>query len=118
MAHYEDLKFDQGSDVAIEIHLVNPDRSKKDLTFHSVSAKMSPNYNSSDSDKIAFDAIIATPSTDGVVTLSLTNEVTDTLNTKKRYVYDVEVSHLDSDGNTIVERVLEGLINVTPSVTK
>jgi len=35
-----------------------------------------------------------------------------------RYVYDVELSYQDSDENTIIERVLEGQITVTPSVTK
>jgi hypothetical protein len=34
-------------------------------------------------------------------------------------VYDIELSHVDSaTSDTIVERVLEGRIQVTPSVTK
>jgi hypothetical protein len=35
-----------------------------------------------------------------------------------KYVYDVEMSYQDSDDNTIIERVLEGILNVSPSVTK
>ena len=35
-----------------------------------------------------------------------------------RYVYDVELSFVDSDGATIIERVLEGKITLTPSVTR
>jgi len=35
-----------------------------------------------------------------------------------RYVYDAELSFVDSAGATITERVLEGRIQVTPSVTK
>lgn len=118
MAYYEDLKIDQGSDIAVELHLINQDRTTKDLTNYAVEAKLSPSYYSSDSDRIPFNAIIADPATDGVITLELTNAVTDSLNPKKRYVYDVEISYLDSDNNSIVERVLEGMITVTPSVTK
>ena len=35
-----------------------------------------------------------------------------------KYVFDTEISYLDSNLDTIVERVLEGVLNVTPSVTK
>ena len=62
-------------------------------------------------------SIVSTPSTAGIVTLSLTNSQTDALKPGK-YVYDVEISFIDSDNATIVERVLEGRIQVTPSVTK
>ena len=118
MADYEDLVVDQGADIAIELHLVNTDGSKKDLTNHNVAAKMKRGYNSDSSETIEFTTIVPDPPSDGVLTLSLTNEQTDALNTRGRYVYDVELSFVDSDGNTIVERVLEGKIRVTPSVTR
>lgn len=117
MAHYEDLTIDKGTDVAIEIYLVNPDNSKKNLTGYTVAAKMALSYDATDSDKIAFTSNVAAPATNGIVNLSLTNTVTNTLNTKKRYVYDVEISYVDSASNTVIERVLEGLITVSPSVT-
>ena len=47
-----------------------------------------------------------------------TNTQTDTLLTRGRYVYDVELSFVDSSSNTIIERILEGNIEVSPSVTK
>lgn len=118
MAHYEDLTIDQGTDVTVELHLVDANNAAKDLTGYSVAAKLAPSYNSSDSDKVDFTGSVTTPATDGIVNLSLTNTQTDALNYKKRYVYDVEISFVDSDANTIVERVMEGLITVTPSVTK
>jgi hypothetical protein len=34
-----------------------------------------------------------------------------------RWVYDAELSFVDSDDNTIIERILEGQINVLPQVT-
>jgi hypothetical protein len=48
----------------------------------------------------------------GVITLSLTNAQTANL-VAGRYVYDVEIS----DGTTI-SRVVEGIITVTPNVTR
>ena len=119
MATYEEITIDQGADVSIELELVETDGSKKDLTGFSASAKMKRNYNSTDSDDIVdFSVGISSPATDGVVTLTLTNTKTDALNTRGRYVYDVEISHQDSDSNTIIERVLEGKIKVSPSVTR
>jgi len=118
MADYEEITIDQGADVAIELHLVEEDGSKKDLTDYSAAAKMKRNYNSDSADTVDFTAVIPDPSTEGIVVLSLTNEQTDALNTRGRYVYDVEISFDDSDGNTIIERVLEGKILVTPSVTR
>lgn len=116
MAHYEDLTIDQGTDVTIDIYLVNPDGTKKDLTGYFPAARMALGYDADSDSKIAFSAAVKSPSTDGIVNLSLTNTQTANLKHKKRYVYDVEIKK-DSDGTTLVERVLEGLITVTPQVT-
>lgn len=123
MAQYKDLTIDQGSDVSIELHLVNQDRTAKNLTGYSVDAKLAPNYSAIDSDRVPFGTEVATPATDGIVYLSLTNAVTDALQTKRKYVYDVEISYVsDSDGMGgsvyTIERVLEGNLFVKPSVTK
>jgi len=118
MAHYEDLTVDQGSDLSVELRLINKDESKKNLAGYSVAAKMAPNYNSRDSDKVAFTSIIANPDSDGIINLSLTNTQTDALSSRRKYVYDVEISYVDSDGFTIVERILEGNVTIKPSVTK
>ena len=118
MATYEEFTIDQGADAAIEIHLVNKNGSAKDLTNHSIAAKMKRTFNSDSDDTTTFNAIVATPATDGVATLSLTNTQTDALK-PGRYVYDVEMSYVDSaSSETIIERVLEGKILVTASVTR
>jgi hypothetical protein len=117
MAAYEEFTVDQGADLAVELHLINADGSVKDLTNFSVAAKLKKNYNSDSDETTDFNSIIAAPPTDGIVTISLTNTQTDALS-KGRYVYDVEVSFVDSDGNTVIERVLEGRVQVTPSVTR
>ena len=116
MATYEEITIDQGSDVTIQLELIDENGAKKDLAGHSVAAKMKKNYNSGDSDTTAFSSII-TNSNNGLVNLTLTNTQTDALKAG-RYVYDVELSFQDSSSNTIVERILEGRIQVTPSVTK
>jgi hypothetical protein len=116
MATYEDFTIDQGADLALQIELVNPDGSKKDLTGYWAMAKMKKTYRSEES--IDFTAVIPDPSPEGIVTLSLTNIQTDNLSTRGRYVYDVEIAFVDPDGHTIVERILEGKIKVNPSVTR
>lgn len=119
MADYEDFTIDQGADVAIQLELVEPNGSTKDLTGHSATAKMKRSYTSTDSaDVVDFTAYVADPPTDGILVLSLTNEQTDSLNSRLRYVYDVELAFQDSDDNTIIERILEGKIKVSPSVTR
>ena len=118
--NYEDITINQGTDVAIEIHLVHDSGSAYDLTNRSIAAKMKRNYtdSSGDPDTVSFNSVVINPPEDGIINLSLTNAVTDTLKTRGRYVYDVEVSFVDSDSNTIVQRILEGQIEVSPSVTK
>ena len=117
MAQYEEITIDQGADIAVEIHLINRDGSAKNLTNHTIAAKMKKTFNSDSADTTTFNTIVSTPPTDGIATLSLTNTQTDTLKAG-RYVYDVEMSYIDSGGDSIVERVLEGKVLVTPSVTK
>jgi hypothetical protein len=117
MAKYEEITIDQGADVSIELHLVNQDGSVKDLTNHSLAAKLKRTYNSDSADTIVFTQGIYDPATAGKCSISLTNLQTDTLKAG-RYVYDVELSFLDSDGDRVIERILEGHIHVTPSVTR
>jgi len=77
---------------------------------------MKKNYNSTDSDTTTFTSLV-TNASGGIASLTLTNSQTNALK-PGRYVYDAELSFVDSAGATITERVLEGRIQVTPSVTK
>jgi hypothetical protein len=117
MAQYEEFTIDQGTDVSIEIHLTNTDGSKKNLNGYDITAVMKKNYNSGDSDSLAFTGIVAEPVTAGIINLSLTNVQTDRLRPGK-YVYDVEIAYDEDSATVIRERVLEGKIFVTPSVTR
>ena len=117
MAQYEEFTIDQGTDVAIEIHLTSLDGSAKNLTNHFVNAKLKKTYASDSSDTVAFATVISAPATAGIITLGLSNTQTDYLKAG-RYVYDVELSFYDSAQNTVIERILEGKCFVTPSVTR
>ena len=117
MATYEDLEFDQGSDIAVSIECVETNGDIKDLTNHAVTATMKRTYTSTDAVDIqAFNCIVVSPATAGNITLSLTNAQSGALR-KGRWVYDVELSHTDSASNTLRERILEGHITVSPQVT-
>ncbi len=116
MAQYEEFTIDQGADVAIQLNLVDTSDTAKDVSDYTVTAKLKKNYNSDSGDTTDFTTAL-TDAANGVITISLTNTQTDALK-PGRYVYDVELSFVDESDNTIVERVLEGRIQVTPSVTK
>ena len=114
MAQYEEFTIDRGSDVSIELHLEDANGNSKNLANHTVTGTMKKSYAATS--EYNFTTVIATPSTDGIATLSLTNVQTAQLETG-RYVYDINISFYDSDNNEIIERVMEGRIQVTPNVT-
>jgi len=116
MAQFEEITIDQGADATIQLELVNQDGSAKNLVNHSVTAKLKKNYSDSSGEATTFTTAVTNASA-GTASMSLTNTQTDALKAG-RYVYDVELSFVDSDGDTIIERVLEGRITVTPSVTR
>ena len=116
MAQYEEFTIDQGADVTIELNLVDKNDAVKNLAGYSLAAKLKKNYNSGDSDTTSFTTLIDNASS-GIASISLNNTQTNALKSG-RYVYDVELSFQDSSGNTIIERILEGRIQVSPSVTK
>ena len=115
MAVYQEFTIDQGSDATIELHLVDKNGTAKNLTGYTVTARLKKNYSDSAGEATSFTSVI-TNTTGGIATLSLTNTQTDALKAG-RHVYDVELSFQDSSANTIVERILEGRIQVTPQVT-
>ena len=118
MAQYEELTIDQGADVTLRLELVDINGNKKDLSVYTATAKAKKNFNSDSDNTFDFATTIVSPATDGILDLTLTNTQTDAMKAPGRYVYDVELSFVDSNANTIIERVLEGQLNITPSVTK
>lgn len=114
MARYEEIEIDQGSDISIELHTVNPDGSPKDLTNISISCKMKKTHRSSTATD--WNCVVREPATAGIIIMTLDNSQSDLLKAG-RYVYDVELSYYDSDETLFVERILEGRMTLNPSVT-
>lgn len=117
MSQYEDFTIDQGADQVLQLELVDKNGAKKNLTGYSAAAQIRKTYSSSDSDAVTFSSQIASPASDGILNLTLTNSQTNAMKAG-RYVYDVEISYQDSSSNTIIERILEGQITLSPSVTR
>ena len=118
MAQQRDFVVDQGSDITFELHLKNENGSAKDLTGHSIRGKIKKTYDNTDSDQI-FDFTatqIKSPADEGIAFITLSSATSDTMKAG-RYVYDIELISGSVDSG-IVERILEGKLNVTPSVTK
>jgi len=109
MAEYAVLTVDQGTDTIFEIEVVDSDRTAKDLTNLSVFAKYKTSYGSTTSN--SFQISTPTP-TNGIIQLTLSGDSSISL-TKRRYVYDVELKN----ANDVVERILEGILEINPGVT-
>ena len=63
--------------------------------------------------RIAMTTAVANHAT-GIITLSLTSAQSGALDAPARYVYDVEVTRTS---DSVVTRVIEGIITVRPNVT-
>ena len=81
------------------------------MTGYSAAGQIRKTYSSSTA--VNFTASVASPTTAGVVNISLTNAQTNAMKAG-RYVYDVEIT---SSGGTKT-RVLEGQLEITPGVTQ
>jgi hypothetical protein len=100
---------DQGSTYYTNIDVQTEDGQAVDLTGYSGRAQIRKHYTSTTATNFDIDI----DNGDGTISLALSANATASL-VAGRYVYDVELT--SSDG--IVERVLEGIVTVTPNVTR
>lgn len=107
MATKANLVIDQGSTFSTDLSLKDENGDPLVLDGYTANSQMRKWYTSSNA-----TATFSTGIDNGVITLSLSANQTNSL-TAGRYVYDVEIS----DG-TSVSRVLEGIVTVTPQVTR
>lgn len=110
MAVYSNLNVDQGTSFNVYVDLEDASGDVFDLTGFTVSAQIRKTYSSLTA--INFSASIFN-ATDGVISLSLTDEQTSNMK-PGRYVYDVEVVSVGGS----VSRVLEGQVEVFAGVTR
>lgn len=109
MATKANLLIDQGATYSTSIDILDEDGLPINLTGYSGAAQLRKHYTSSNA--VSFSVTLG--GADGTLTLSLTANATANI-TAGRYVYDVE---LTSNTGT-VSRVLEGIVTVTPNVTR
>ena len=109
MASKANLVIDQGATFSTDLYLTDTDGSPLLLNGYTAASQMRKWYTSSNSSAV-FTTFVNVESS--FITLSLAANSTGAL-TAGRYVYDVEIS----DGNT-VSRVVEGIVTVTPQVTR
>lgn len=107
MAQKINIVMDQGTTFNTTFLIVDESDAAVDFTGYTANSQIRKTYTSS----TAYPFTVGL-SNNGVVTLSMSANVTNTI-TAGRYVYDVEV---ESAG--IRSRIAEGIVTVTPQVTR
>jgi len=107
MATKANLVIDQGTTFSTSLNLQDEYGLPLDLSGYTANSQMRKWYTSSNA-----SATFTTGVANGVITLSLTANQTSNL-TSGRYVYDVEIN-----SGTTISRVVEGIVTVTPQVTR
>lgn len=103
------LKIDQGSDYATTITLTDDNGDPLELLGYTGQAQIRKYYTSS----VFYEFDVAINEVTGQVTLSIDSETTNSI-VAGRYVYDVELTDITGT----VSRVLEGIVTITPGVTR
>ena len=109
MAIKANLVIDQGTDYSTSISLQDDQGEIANLVGYTANAQIRKTYTSSNAH--TFTATI--DDTSGIVLLSLTDTQTANISAG-RYVYDVYLT--DSSG--VVSRIVEGIVTITPRVTR
>ena len=109
MAVKANLIIDQGTSYSVTITVQDTTESVIDLTGYTGVSQIRKHYTSANS--TAF--IVTLGGAQGTVALSM-NAATSNSLIAGRYVYDVELT----DSSNLVSRVVEGIVTVTPSVTR
>jgi hypothetical protein len=107
MASKANLVIDQGTTYSVIINLDDENGDPLNIGGYSSRAQMRKHYTSSNA--VSF----ATSLANGELTLSLSANQTSAI-IAGRYVYDAEL--IDSAGN--VTRIVEGIVTVTPEVSR
>lgn len=109
-AGYSNLYMEQGTSFSTSITLDDVYNNSYNLMGYTASSQIRKSYYSS-SPTATF--ITSIDSANGIITLSLGNTVTANINAG-RYVYDTIIT----DAARNVTRILEGVIDVSPCVTR
>ncbi len=113
MATVKNLVIDQGTTFSLTITIADANGNEIDLTGYTLRAQLRKSYGAASF--TSFTVAAPAPAT-GELIISLTGTQTSALKAG-RYVYDVETVAPVGEGSTVT-RVLEGIITVTPEVTR
>ena len=108
MATKVNLVIDQGSTFTTSITFNDDTGNAINFSSYTGQAQMRKHFSSSNSTSFSVSL-----TSNGVVTLSLTANQTGNL-VAGRYVYDLEVT----DNSNQISRLIEGIVTVTPNVTR
>jgi hypothetical protein len=112
MATKANISIDQGTTFSTQIDLTDENNDPIDLSAYTANAEIRRWYSSTDPAAI-FVANTGTNTAAGVLTLTLSANQTSNLE-YGRYVYDVRLA----DASNTITRIVEGIVTVTPSVTR
>jgi hypothetical protein len=112
MAITTNLNIDQGSDFQAVIKLYSTASAPLDLTNYTLSASMRRSYDNTTASAVF--AVTKPIPTNGEVVLTLSH-VTSAALKYGRYVYDILITDSSTGTRT---RAVEGIVTVTPSVTR
>jgi hypothetical protein len=110
MATKANLIIDQGSTFSVELDLTDDNGDALNLVGFSANAQMRKWYTSTNATTFSTSVNVYS----GQISLTLSANQTGAL-TAGRYVYDVELTDTSSNA---VSRVVEGIVTVTPQVTR
>jgi hypothetical protein len=113
MATVKNLVIDQGTTFSLTITVADVNSNEINLTGYTLRAQLRKSYGATSF--TSFTVASPAPAT-GELIISLTDTQTSALKAG-RYVYDVEIVAPVGEGSTVT-RVLEGIITVTPEVTR
>jgi hypothetical protein len=102
------IVMDQGSTFLTTFNVVDTNNDPIDLSTYTANSSMKQTYSSAT--KYVFTSV---GYANGDIALSMPATTTATI-PSGRYVYDIDIT----DGSQNVSRVIEGIVNVTPGVTK
>lgn len=109
MAIKANLIIDQGTTYTTTVDVTDEDGLPVNLTNYTGTAQIRKHYSSSNSTPFA----VSINGPDGTVILNLTATQTGAL-VAGRYVYDVELTN----SSNVISRIVEGIVTVTPQVTR
>lgn len=108
MADKLNLLIDQGTTYSVNLEVKDANNALVNLTGYSGAGQIRKQYTSNSATAFSISVY-----SNGTVTASLTANQTSNL-TSGRYVYDIELTNALSE----VTRIVEGIVTVTPQVTR